>query len=261
MPDSDWYAPSDRIPRQDQTVRVLTFRGVDHEAQFVVAHTDDWPSGASWALANGRAVLPFTDVVSWSPDRTARPPRPESDEEQTSRDGVPDTPAILREIVTEVERTGTVLRLLPPDHLDWSPHPDIPSMRTLGLRLVRIVARIGWMLDLEEIEQAFEPDLPDLRTVHEIVDTYAANEADVRRLALKTTPDDLRAPWTLARHDRPVARTTRGGALRLFGLTPIVYHRAEIALMLTAFGLPAPHPYPLWAFDDANASAPPSSDT
>ena len=250
---SAWFSPSSRVPRQDQVVRVLTVRGVDHEAQFAVAHTDDWPSGAAWALTNGRASLPFSDVALWSPDPTATPPRATDDDDAGAEAAPEGPPAILAEVVAEVERTGTILRLLPGTHLEWSPHPDIPDLKTLSLRLVRIVARIAWILDLDEVELAFEPDLPDFTSVNDIVETYAANEADVRRLAATTDAAALRAPWALERNAASLARLSRGAALRGFGLTPIVYHRAEIALMLTALGVRVPHPYPLWAFDDPAA--------
>ena len=242
-----WHDVSVRVPRRDQVVRVLTVRGVDHAARFAVAHTDGWPSGASWALLNGQANLPFHDVVAWSDDSEARPPRPTAPAEA----GAPaEPPAVLGEVLTEVERTGAVLRLLPPEHLAWSPHPEIPPLHTLALRLVRIVARVGWILDLDDIELSFEPDLPDLPTVNDLVRTYAANEAEVRRLAGRVDAAALRAPWSLEQNAAPLARTTRGRALRLFGLTPLVYHRGEMALMLTALGVRVPHPYPLWAFSE-----------
>lgn len=250
-----WHDPASKVPRRDQVVRVLTTRGIDHEAQFVVHHTDDWPSGAAWALVNGRAWLRFGEVLSWSPDLRARPPGrgeggPEPEGAVPSR-----PPAILAEVVSEVGRTGSVLRLLPADHLDWSPHPDIPTLRTLALRLVRIVARIGWILELDEVVLEFEPDLPYLETVDEIMATYAANEETVEELAKTVDADALRAPWRLEKDESAIARMTRGDALRVLGLTPIVYHRGETALMLTALGIRPPHPYPLWAFDDDPVTA------
>ena len=41
-----WHDTAAAVPRRDQAVRILTPYGVDHEAQFVVAFTRDWPSGA-----------------------------------------------------------------------------------------------------------------------------------------------------------------------------------------------------------------------
>ncbi|MGB3544839.1 DinB family protein [Rubrivirga sp.] len=270
LSDATWYSPSTRIPRRDQVVRILVDSGVDHEARFVVEHTDDWPSGAWWELTNGRASHPFDRVEQWSPDPSARPPQNEAEppvpaaHPPTEADKQPPrntTPAILNETLQEIERTGEVLKLFPTSHYDWSPHPDIASIRVLALRLVRIVARMGWILELETLELMFEPDLPDFAEPDHIAETYAANASTVRDLIPSLTGEHLRQRWTLERNGQVVAAMERGEALRQFGLTPIVYHRGEAAVLMTALGLKAPHPYPLWAFEDgptAEWQAPPS---
>ena len=248
-------------------MRIVVESGVSHKAAFVVEHTDDWPTGAWWELTNGRSSLPFGRVALWSPDPDARPPKdepepqdePDSDLEAEKDPDAP--PAILSETLLEIERTGEVLKLFPTSHYDWSPHPDIASIRTLALRLVRIVARIGWILELETLELMFEPDLPDFAEPSEIAETFAANADTVRSLIPSLRGEDMRQSWKLENNGGVVAEMPRGEALRRFGLTPIVYHRGEAAVLLTSLGLKAPHPYPLWAFEDTPAAAwtPPSA--
>ena len=249
-----WADPATQIPRRDQIVRVLTAHGTDHAAQFVVVHTDDWPSGASWSLRSRDETLPFAEVVAWSPDPEAHPPHENNDPEDPAAPeaATPSPrPALFDEVIDEVDRTAAVLRLLPVEPIDWSPHPDIPNLRVLAHRLVRIVARVGWILELDSIELSFEPDLPDLPTPGEIVETFEANATTIREMADRLGGEDLRAPWLLERNGVPIVRLPRGNAVRVFGLTPLVYHRAEVALLLTAMGIHVPHPYPLWAIRDA----------
>lgn len=255
---SPWYDLTARVPRRDQVVRVVMKTGVDHQARFIVQHTEDWPSGAWWELSNGRATFPFGEVAGWSPDPNAQLPKHHAepaeptDEPEAPASTKPSTPAILIETLKEIERTGVVLRLLPPDHYDWSPHPDIASIRTLALRLVRIVARIGWILELDSLELSFEPDLPELIDADEIVATYQANETTVREAIPPLDGTYLQASWQLERNGEVIAKMPRGDALRRFGVMPIVYHRGEAAVMMTALGLKAPHPYPEWAFKEAS---------
>lgn len=247
-----WYNPAHRVPRRDQIVRILMRSGVDHRAQFVVAHTDAWPSGASWLVLGGQTSLPFADVVSWSPDPNTPPPKPKPRAPKASEHALNGVrPAILTEVLIEVERTGTLLRLLPPDQLDWSPHPDIPSLRTLSWRLVRLVARIGWILDLGRVDVQFEPATlgdDDLQSPEGILEAYVANEEAVRQAVESLTAASMRAPWQLEREGHTVAHLPRGDALRTFGLTPLVYHRGELGLLLTALGVGTPHSSPLWPF-------------
>ena len=256
-PAPTWYDVNDRVPRRGQTVRVLTDAGTDHAATFEVAHTDDWPSGAAWVLANGRASLPFTRVAQWSPDpeaatlaQTAAPPA-EPEPAPAPRRPSQERPAVLTAALVEIDRTATVLQMLPQDQYDWSPHPDIVTLRTLARRLVRIVARVGWILELDAVEISFEPDLPDFETPEELVATYKANADVVRALIPTVAEDSLWTPWRLERNGEVIVETSRQSALRAYGISPMVYHRGEAAVLLTALGLAAPHPYPAWAFRDS----------
>ena len=258
---SAWYSPANRVPRKDQVVRAKTVTGASSRARFVVEHTREWPSGAWWELANGHATLPFGHVLAWSPDPDAAEPvshgRGEPDARTPDEPETDDEPAIVREVTDETARAAALLRLMPPTHLDWSPHPDLPTLRTLARRLIRIVARIRWIVELEVVELSFEPDLPALDTLPEIVATFEAATASAAEMTLALTGAALRAPWTLERDGVPVAEYRRGDALRTYGLRPLVHHQAEIALLLTAMERPAPHPYPEWRFsDDAPAPQP-----
>lgn len=254
-PPDEWHDLAARVPRRDQIVRIRTVQGTDHVVQFVVAHTENWPSGAWWAFQSGDRTLPFHAVASWSPNPHARLPEPSPSPPRTGAGGDPEPrPAIFVEAFAEIERTETVLRLLPVEPIDWSPHPDVPNLRTLAQRLVRIVARMGWILELDSMELSFEPDLPDLKTPGELAATFAANAETVRAAAESLDGGALRSTWVLERNGLPIVKLPRGNAFRQFGITPLVYHRAEIALLLTAMSLPVPHPYPLWAFTDAPAA-------
>ncbi|WP_412067885.1 DinB family protein [Rubrivirga sp. IMCC43871] len=224
-------------------------------ARFEVAYTEDWPAGASWVLGPEQH-LPFGGVVAWSPDVDAPPPPP--DPEQVEEPGpealAPPPPNALGvELRVEVERTKDVLRLLPQNLMDWSPHPDIPTLSTLALRTVRIAARIGWMLDLDEVELSFEPDVPEFETVDQIFVSYSANAEEVASLLADLDADRLSQAWRLVRNGGLVAEMPRGNALRWYGLTPLIHHRAEISIMLRALGIHPPHLYPGWAFADAVA--------
>ena len=243
-----WFDPLRLLPKRDQSVRVLTRSGTDHRATFAVAYTAQWPEGASWVLPGDRPSLAFHDVVLWSPDPMARPPSDESDEADA---GPP--PAIAAEAETEVVRTADVLRLVPTEHLDWAPHPDLASPRTLSRRLIAVASRMDWILDLDEIDLAFQVGLPDLGTADALYTTYQATADDVRRRLRALDAEALRAPWTLLRDGQPVAQTPRGDALRTFGITPLVHTRAELAQILRTTGARPPHPCPTWPFADGPA--------
>ena len=54
----------------------------------------------------------------------------------------------------------------------------------------------------------------------------------------------------MERNGDVVAQMSRDAALRQFGLSPLVYHKAEAALLMTALGVHVPPPNPIWTFSD-----------
>jgi len=159
-------------------------------------------------------------------------------------------PVILSEMLIEVKRTGELLRLPRPAQLDWSPHPDVPTLRDLSWRLVRLVERIGWILELDRFDLTFEAAVP---ATDDILEVFNASRRAVTQVVGGLDAAAMRATWTLEREGAAVVCLPRGDALRTFGLTPLAYYRGELAQLLTALGSPVPHPTPLWCFEESEA--------
>ncbi|MDT0632913.1 hypothetical protein [Rubrivirga litoralis] len=247
-----WHDTAAAVPRRDQTVRVLTRYGADHQAQFVVAFTADWPQGVWWSIQNGRVTIPFADIVAWSPDPEARPPRPAPASEP---DGP--RPALVGEVLAEVGKVGGLIRLIPEASADWTPHPGVASPRTLAWRLAQVVARLELVFALDAVELGLEPAAPEAGPLREADATYGANARAAAEAAARATAASLRAPWQLERGGVAVATMPRGNAVRAFGMAPLVYHRGELGVLLTALGVHVPHPYPLWSFGGPGGEAAP----
>ena len=236
LPPTDpvWHNPRYRLPKRNQTVRVRTKAGITRLARFLVAYTDDWPTGASWDIDKQLAPLRFGDVTAWT-DALA---------EELAEE--PQDPAIVREVLNEIEHTRDLLALLPPDQLDWTPHPDIPSLQVLAWRLVRIVQRIQWIASREEVERSVLPRLDALNTPADVADTFSTLADDAIEILPSLDADALRQTWKLTDRGLVVVELPRGDVLRAFGVRPLVYHRAEMGLLLTALNRTPPHPYPEW---------------
>ena len=242
-----WHDAAAAVPRKDQTVRILTRYGADHAAQFVVAFTEDWPSGAWWSIQNGRVTLPFADAAAWSPDPEARPPRSPA---PAGGGRAEPRPALVGEVLAEVGKVGRLIRLVPRPSADWSPHPGVASPRVLAWRLAQVVARLEWIFTLDAVELALVPPVPADGSLDAVAATYAANAQAATEAAETATAASLQAPWQLEQDGDAVVTTPRGNAVRAFGLTPLVYHRGELGVLLTSLGVRVPHPYPLWSFGD-----------
>lgn len=248
LPDG-WYRLEERIPRRNERVRIVKANGLDMEARFEVAYTSNWPSGASWRVASQEAALPFSDVIAWSLNATTSladavvteaSPAPESDTDAW----------LLQALRHDIEQTQQLLRRIPPSHIDWSPRSGVPSMRALSLRLISIVARTEWILDLDVVEAYLEPEVPDLPGLSEIVYTFDANAASVVELLGSGTGVDLSAPWRLERNGHLLVELSRANALQEFSLSSLAYHRGALSLLLSALGVPVPPSDPIWGFQD-----------
>lgn len=244
-----WNRLEDRIPRRNQRVRIVKANGLDLEAQFEVAHTSNWPSGASWRVGGQEATLPFEDVVAWSLNATV----PLAD--AVSGDA-PQVYArslearILQEVSLDIRQTRQLLQLIPPRFLDWTPKPHVASIRAHARRLVAVVARTQWILDLDEVEDYLEPEVPALEGLPEILRAFDAKAAAVEERVEASMEQDLAAPWRLMRNGHLLVELPRGNALQEFSLTPLAYSRGALALLLSALGVPTPSPDPIWGNRD-----------
>lgn len=257
MPESNpgWFDPQVRLPRKGQEVWVRTKDSREQPARFDVAFTHGWPQGVSWAVESQPVALRFVDVVLWIPLDAFPGVMSAPEALPEPREGEPGVPAndglgLARELREALDHTATVLSVLHDGQMEWSPHPSIPTLRVLACRVVRIVARIRWMIELESVERSFEPDLPDLQTANAVRSTFSADADELDTLIDSLATETLQQPWTLERDGEVLTRQSRSDALRAYGLGPLLTHRAEMALLMTAMNVPVPHPYQTWTFEE-----------
>ncbi len=249
-----WTSPSQRVPRLDAHVLIQTLAGHVQQAQFRVAHTEAWPSGASWAIEGREADLPFGSVQAWAPVGTplpalAEPSAPEPPEPSAPAADAPSPPrppAIAVEVQAEVAATRPVLEAVPDYALDWRPHADLPTLAGAGQRVVALVARIATILDGTEYDVSWPELASDATDRAGLLREFDAAAAAVAPLTEALSVPAIIEPWTLRQEGRAVLTLPRGDVLRRLGLSPLVHHRGQLALYLRTLGVPLAPLYGAW---------------
>lgn len=247
-----WTTPEQRVPRRDAHVLIQTARGLIHLAQFRVAHTEEWPSGASWAIESLEADLPFGAVCAWAPEGT---PLPAPLEPAAPADAPADAPvpapgrrppAIAVEVQAEIVATRPLLDAVPDYALDWRPHPDLPTLAGAGRRVVALVGRIGTILDGTEYDVSWPEAASDARDRVTLLREFDAAAAIVAPLTETLQVSGIVEAWTLRQNGRALLTLPRGDVLRRLGLSPLVHHRGQLALYLRTLGVPLAPLYGAW---------------
>ncbi len=156
----------------------------------------------------------------------------------------------------EIAVSRRVLERLPEDKFDWKVHEKSMSAGSLAMHVAGL---LQWMID------TMESDELDLETVKpprtkadgrdDLLKTFDDNAAAVKAAMAKMDDAALTKEWTLRRGDQVMYRNSRATILRVWCLSHLIHHRAQLAVYLRLLNVPVPAIYfnssdePEWIFD------------
>jgi uncharacterized damage-inducible protein DinB len=88
----------------------------------------------------------------------------------------------------------------------------------------------------------------------DVLETFDANAAAVREAMERIDEKALERPWTLRQGDEVMFTASRAFVLRVWCLSHMIHHRAQLCVYLRQLGLPVPAIYfnsadePEWRF-------------
>ncbi len=164
---------------------------------------------------------------------------------------------MIRGLAAELEHEAAVTRRLlervPPDRLDWQPHPK--SM-TLGRLTGHISELAGWgkaTVEQPEVDLASAGDRRGA-VADSVDDLLAGFDSNVAAFAAALAASDdaaLAVRWRLCHGERVIFELPRIAALRGFVLSHIVHHRGQLSVYLRLLEVPLPQIYGPTADDPA----------
>ncbi|MGG4343244.1 DinB family protein [Paenibacillus lautus] len=151
---------------------------------------------------------------------------------------------IVGDALHELALTRRTLECLPEEHMTWKPH--VKSM-TLGGLATHLVNLLNWQVaiflypefDLSTVPLRREP----LERREDMLEEFDANVIKLEQLLAECDEKALAEEWTLRNGDHIILRQPRAIALRTFGLSHMVHHRAQLGVYLRLLDIPVPGIY------------------
>ncbi|MEY8192170.1 DinB family protein [Peribacillus simplex] len=151
---------------------------------------------------------------------------------------------IVGDVTHELATTRRILERLPEEHMSWKPHEKSMTLGGLATHLINLlnwrVALIQYPeFDLSAVPLRREP----LEKRADVLEEFDANVGKLEKLLAECEEKTLGEEWTLCHGDHIILQEPRAIALRTFGLSHMVHHRAQLGVYLRLLDIPVPGIY------------------
>jgi uncharacterized damage-inducible protein DinB len=154
-------------------------------------------------------------------------------------------PASFGDLEMELATTRRMLERVPDEHWDWKPHEKSATLGRLATHLAEIPMLATFVAARDEFDAGGVNRWPDgAPTSRESV--LAAFDRVSRGLteAVNGVPGDAWGKtWQLKNAGQVFFSAPRAAALRTFGISHIVHHRAQLGVYLRLLDVPLPSTY------------------
>jgi len=144
----------------------------------------------------------------------------------------------------EIAATRRVLERLPEEKWDWAPHAK--SM-DLGRLATHVATLVQWFLRTLETDGIDFNAPPQIASKHgskvEMLREFEATIGAVRSAMARLTDEALVRDWTIRQGDQVIAVKPRYAALRVWCLSHLVSHRAQLCVYLRLLDVAVPTLY------------------
>ena len=151
---------------------------------------------------------------------------------------------IVGDAMQELANTRRLLESLPEEHLTWKPHEKSMALGGLATHLINLLNWQIWILQSPELDLSVVPRRRNALTSRaDMLEEFDGNVAKVNQLIAECDETTLGEEWTLRHGDHIIRRVPRAIALRTFGFSHMVHHRAQLGVYLRLLDIPVPGVY------------------
>jgi uncharacterized damage-inducible protein DinB len=148
---------------------------------------------------------------------------------------------IVGDAMHELASTRRILERLPEEHMAWKPHEKSMSLGGLATHLVNL---LNWQVaifqypefDLSTVPLRREP----LERREDVLEEFDENVVKLEKLLAECDEKTLGEEWILRNGDHIILRQPRASALRTFGLSHMIHHRAQLGVYFRLLDIPVP---------------------
>lgn len=158
----------------------------------------------------------------------------------------------LADVRAELTGTRKMLEQVPDDRFGWSPHARSFTLGELSTHLVNILHWMEGVLQHDEFDMAESP-LPrePLKTRAALLNEFDRRETRCLEALDEISDKALQADWVLKNGNQVVSRLPKVAAVRLFVVSHMIHHRAQLGVYLRLLGQKVPGVYGPSADDKA----------
>ncbi|HYE94938.1 MAG TPA: DinB family protein [Rubricoccaceae bacterium] len=151
---------------------------------------------------------------------------------------------LFGDLWNEFATTRRVIERVPPDRLDWRPHPKSWPLGALATHLATLPLWLRGMVEGDDFDLATLPPGGQAIPSHDEILQRFDQEVGALRTAFDAMDDEaLLRPWTLRRGEHTILTVPKGAILRQLGVSHIVHHRGQLSVYLRLLDVPVPNIY------------------
>ncbi len=151
--------------------------------------------------------------------------------------------SLLSEFDHEMAATRQLLLRVPEEAFEWRPHERSYSLGGLATHLAVLPRWGSSILDHDHYELSENGRRPAHATRAEVIATFDANLADVRRKLVDRSDGELATPWTIRRKGTVLMSLPKAAAFRRYLIQHLVHHRGQLTVYLRMHNVPLPPLY------------------
>lgn len=155
----------------------------------------------------------------------------------------------------ELSVTRRVLERLPQEHYGWKPHEKSMSLGRLAMHVATLPQ---WMADTLKRDYFDMSSSPTMRfepsNKADLLQTFDSQANAVRRAMAELDDARLDQKWQLRNGDEVLFSEPRSRVLRMWCISHMIHHRAQLCVYLRMLDVPVPAVYfnsadePEWVF-------------
>lgn len=162
-------------------------------------------------------------------------------------------PLIVGDAIHELANTRRILERLPEEHFEWKPHLKSMSLGALATHMINL---LNWQIAIFHYPEFDLSTVPlrreALKSREEMLEEFDANVVKLEQSLAVCDEKSLGEEWILRNGEQIILRQPRAIALRTFGLSHMVHHRAQLGVYLRLLDIPVPGFYGFSADDNGN---------
>jgi uncharacterized damage-inducible protein DinB len=158
---------------------------------------------------------------------------------------------ILQELEHESQATRRVLERVPPDQLQWKPHPKSMTLGQLALHIANVPGAIA-EISRAPFDVKTPVPRPEASSTEEILERFDQSLIRAKTILRSMNDAELASPWRMMQGDRELWSLPRGAFLRSVLLNHWYHHRGQLTVYLRQTGALVPAVYGDSADERAN---------